>query len=66
MNTHHVKKGSIIKSLIESRIWIDIDEIFIVEGIIYSKFDNKEGVLFIDRNGGERVFWDKNQYQILS
>ena len=65
MNEHRVKKGTVIKSKIKSRIWIDIGETFTVEGIVKSEYHNGDGALFIDRNGGERVFWKPSDYEII-
>lgn len=63
---HRVAKGDVIKSLIESRIWIDIGETFVVEDIVQSNIDKKtEGVLFFDRHGGKRVFWNRKEYEIV-
>ena len=61
---HAVRRGDIIRSNIKSPIWIDEGEIFIVDGIVVSEIDGKEGVSFIDRNGGKRVFWNVDDYEM--
>lgn len=62
MSIHNVKKGDYIISKIHSRIWINIGEVFIVEGVVVSELTGKEGVSFLDRTGSKRVFWNADDY----
>ena len=64
MREHNVKKGDIIASNIKSPIWIDKGETFIVDGIVRSEIDGKEGVSFTDRTQSKRVFWNANYYAV--
>ena len=61
----HAVAGDIIKSKKESRIWISVGEMFRVERIVVSELTGKKGVLFIDRFGGERVFWNVDVYEVV-
>lgn len=65
MTKHNVKKGDSIVSKIHSRIWIDIGETFVVEKIVVSELTGKEGVLFLDRTGSKRVFWNVSDYEVI-
>ena len=65
MEIHTVVKGDTIICKKDSRIWLSVGEVFKVERIVTSELTGEEGVLFIDRYGGERVFWYLNEYEKL-
>lgn len=64
MNTHAIV-GDMIIGKKESRIWLSVGEIFRVERVVISELTGKKGVLFIDRHGGERVFWNADDYEVI-
>lgn len=66
MNKHNVKSGDKIICQIESRIWLSVGEIFTVERLVESQITNEQGVLFVDRLGSERVFWNTEDYELLN
>ena len=66
LRTHYVKKGDVIRSMKQSPIWIDKGEVFTVEGIVTSQYDDFQGVSFIDRTGSKRVFWFTSEYEVVS
>jgi hypothetical protein len=65
MTMHTVQKGDLIKSNIHSRIWIDIGETFTVEEIVVSQITGDTGVMFLDRTGSQRVFWNPHDYELI-
>lgn len=65
MDGHTAYKGATLISRKHNPIWIDIGEEFVVLDIIQSQ-TGRWGVLFIDRFGGERVFWDKGDYRLVN
>ena len=62
----HAMPGDIILCKKKSRIWLSVGELFKVERLVVSVLTGKEGVLFIDRFGGERVFWNADEYEVIS